>query len=136
MAQVISLSLFGLFGVLLAWEEGLEINVLTFNLGFNPFKLHAKFPFIGSAGITLPKKSNGQFYKSSGSTIPYSRRFSRQIFIRLIRFSGFDSDKSIASPGSLLRLWSLKFRSSNGRSIETSFSPLGAHMHADFASTR
>jgi hypothetical protein len=50
------LSLFGLFGVLLAWEEGLEINVLTFNLGFNPFKLHAKFPFIGSAGITLPEE--------------------------------------------------------------------------------
>ena len=47
------LSIFGLFGVLLAWEEGLEINVLTFNLGFNPFKLHAKFPFIGSAGISL-----------------------------------------------------------------------------------
>lgn len=47
------LSIFGLFGVLLAWEEGLEINVLTFNLGFNPFKLHAKFPFIGSVGISL-----------------------------------------------------------------------------------
>jgi hypothetical protein len=37
---------------LLAWEEGLEVNLLTFNLGINPFKLHAKFPFIGSVGAT------------------------------------------------------------------------------------
>ncbi|MEX2352893.1 MAG: DUF3750 domain-containing protein, partial [Gammaproteobacteria bacterium] len=43
-------SLFGLMGVSLATEEGLEFNVLGLNFGINPLKLHLKLPGLGAVG--------------------------------------------------------------------------------------
>jgi hypothetical protein len=40
-------SLYGLFGMTLAKEEGLEVNVLGLNFGINPFKLRLKLPGLG-----------------------------------------------------------------------------------------
>lgn len=41
-------SLFGLFGLTLAKEEGIEINLLGLNFGLNPFKIKLKIPGIGT----------------------------------------------------------------------------------------
>ena len=43
-------SIYGLFGLTLAKEEGLEINVLGLNFGINPFKLRLKLPGLGIVG--------------------------------------------------------------------------------------
>lgn len=43
-------SLFGLLGLSLAAEEGLEINILGLNFGVNPLKLHLKLPVVGTVG--------------------------------------------------------------------------------------
>ncbi len=44
-------SLFGLFGILVAAEEGLEINVLGLTLGIDPLDLAVKLPGIGRIGL-------------------------------------------------------------------------------------
>lgn len=44
------LSLYGLLGVLLSTEEGLEINILGLSFGINPVKLILKLPAIGIIG--------------------------------------------------------------------------------------
>lgn len=41
------LSLYGLLGLTLATEEGLELNVLGLNFGINPFKLKLRLPAVG-----------------------------------------------------------------------------------------
>jgi hypothetical protein len=43
-------SIYGLFGLTLAKEEGLEINLLGLNFGINPFKLRLKLPGLGIIG--------------------------------------------------------------------------------------
>jgi len=43
-------SVFGLFGLSLATEEGVEVNILGLNFGINPFKLHLKLPGLGVIG--------------------------------------------------------------------------------------
>ncbi len=45
-------SIYGLFGLTLAKEEGLEINVLGLNFGINPFKLRLKLPGLGVIGMS------------------------------------------------------------------------------------
>jgi hypothetical protein len=44
-------SLFGLFGVLLAWEEGLEVNLFGFTFGVDPLGLAIKLPFWDRIGV-------------------------------------------------------------------------------------
>jgi hypothetical protein len=41
-------SIYGLLGLTLAREEGLEINILSLNFGINPLKPKIKLPGIGS----------------------------------------------------------------------------------------
>lgn len=43
-------SVFGLLGVSLATQEGLEVNLLGLNFGINPAKLQLKLPGLGSIG--------------------------------------------------------------------------------------
>ncbi len=47
------ISLQGLLGVLLAWKEGLELNLLGLNLGFDPLGPAIKLPGIGRLGFRL-----------------------------------------------------------------------------------
>jgi hypothetical protein len=44
------ISLFGLFGLLLAREEGLEVTILGLNFGIDPLDLAIKLPGVGSVG--------------------------------------------------------------------------------------
>ncbi len=44
------LSLFGLLGISLAAEEGMEINILGLNFGINPVKMQLKLPAVGTIG--------------------------------------------------------------------------------------
>ena len=46
-------SLFGVLGLSLAAEEGLEFNILSLNFGINPAKLQVKLPAIGVVGKPL-----------------------------------------------------------------------------------
>ena len=43
-------SLFGLFGLLLAREEGLEVTILGLTFGIDPMDLAIKLPGVGSIG--------------------------------------------------------------------------------------
>jgi len=45
------MSLFGLFGVMLAREEGLELNLLGLTFGVDPADLSVKLPFAGRVGF-------------------------------------------------------------------------------------
>lgn len=47
----VQLSLFGVAGVAVGWEEGLELNVLGLVLGVDPKHLAIKLPGIGSVGL-------------------------------------------------------------------------------------
>jgi hypothetical protein len=47
-------SLFGILGLSLAVEEGVELNILGLNFGINPLKLQMKLPGVG----TISKQSN------------------------------------------------------------------------------
>ncbi len=51
----VQMSVFGLFGILAAAEEGLEINFLGLTFGVDPLDLSLKAPFVGriGAGVTL-----------------------------------------------------------------------------------
>ena len=55
------LSLFGLLGISLAAEEGMEINILGLNFGINPVKMQLKLPAVGDhrrltrINLELPK---------------------------------------------------------------------------------
>jgi hypothetical protein len=40
-------SIYGLLGLTLAGEEGLEVNLLGLNFGINPFKLKLRLPGVG-----------------------------------------------------------------------------------------
>lgn len=44
-------SVFGLFGVLVAVQEGVEVNVLGLSLGIDPLHLAIKLPGLGSVGL-------------------------------------------------------------------------------------
>jgi len=44
------ISLFGLFGIMLAMEEGLEVNLLGLSLGVDPLDLTLKLPGVGRIG--------------------------------------------------------------------------------------
>ncbi len=46
----VQLSLYGLFGVILSIEEGIELNVLSLTLGIDPLDLALKLPGIGRIG--------------------------------------------------------------------------------------
>ncbi len=50
------LSLFGLAGVLLGAEEGLEVNVAGLNFGLDPFDLAIRLPGIGRIGFVSADK--------------------------------------------------------------------------------
>ncbi len=45
------LNLFGALGVLVGWEDGIELNVLGFTLGVNPKRLALELPGIGDVGL-------------------------------------------------------------------------------------
>ncbi|MBI3064585.1 MAG: DUF3750 domain-containing protein, partial [Deltaproteobacteria bacterium] len=45
------LSLFGLLGVTLAREEGIELNLLGMNFGIDFYKPALKLPFVGRLGV-------------------------------------------------------------------------------------
>jgi hypothetical protein len=45
------LSLYGIFGILLAAREGLEVNVLGLSLGVNPVRPSLKLPALGRLGM-------------------------------------------------------------------------------------
>lgn len=45
------ISLFGLLAILLAKEEGLEVNILGFVFGVNPWKIFLDWPMIGRIGF-------------------------------------------------------------------------------------
>ena len=47
----VQLSLFGLIGVTLAWQEGVELNVLGLVLGLDPLHLAVKLPGLGSLSL-------------------------------------------------------------------------------------
>jgi hypothetical protein len=47
----IQLSLLGLFGVLAAWEEGIELNVLGFTFGLDFKRPALKLPIVGRVGV-------------------------------------------------------------------------------------
>ncbi len=47
----IQLSLLGLFGVLAAWEEGIELNVLGFTFGLDLKRPALKLPIAGRVGV-------------------------------------------------------------------------------------
>lgn len=44
------LNVFGLAGVMIGWEEGIEFNVIGLNFGVNPKRLALKLPLIGNVG--------------------------------------------------------------------------------------
>jgi len=44
-------SLFGLFGLLIAEQEGIEINILGLNFGIDPEDMALKLPLIGNIGL-------------------------------------------------------------------------------------
>ena len=44
------LNLLGVAGVLIGWEEGIEVNVIGLSLGVNPMRLSLKLPLIGNLG--------------------------------------------------------------------------------------
>ncbi len=44
------LNLFGLAGVMVGWEEGIEFNVIGLSFGVNPKRLALKLPLIGNLG--------------------------------------------------------------------------------------
>jgi hypothetical protein len=45
------LSLYGIFGILLAAREGLEVNLLGLSLGFDPVRPALKPPALGRLGM-------------------------------------------------------------------------------------
>ncbi len=46
-------SLFGVLGFLIAWDEGLEFNLFGLNFGIDPLGPALKLPFIGRLGFNL-----------------------------------------------------------------------------------
>jgi len=54
------ISLFGLLGVLVGIEEGLEINVLGLTFGIDPGSLAIKLPLVGRVGFTEDKAIAGE----------------------------------------------------------------------------
>ena len=46
----VQLSLFGLGGLAVGWEEGIELNVLTLNFGVDLKRPALKLPFVGRLG--------------------------------------------------------------------------------------
>lgn len=47
----VQLSAFGAAGLLVGWEEGVELNVLGLTLGIDPRSLSLKLPLLGSVGL-------------------------------------------------------------------------------------
>jgi hypothetical protein len=45
------LSLFGILGMSLGTEEGMELNILSLNFAINPMKLQLKLPAVGTLGL-------------------------------------------------------------------------------------
>lgn len=45
------LNLFGLVGVLVGWEEGVELNLIGLTFGVNPVRLALKLPVLGNVGL-------------------------------------------------------------------------------------
>jgi len=52
------LSIYGLAGILLAWQEGLEINLLGLSFGIDLDRPALKLPFIGRIGFAQTPQSN------------------------------------------------------------------------------
>jgi len=48
----VQLSLYGVAGVMIGWEEGIELNILTLDVGVDPLGLAIKLPGIGRVGWT------------------------------------------------------------------------------------
>jgi hypothetical protein len=46
------LSLFGLFGVMAGWDDGLEVNILGLTLGIDPLGMAVKLPGLGRVGAS------------------------------------------------------------------------------------
>ena len=54
----LQLSVYGLLGVLMAWEEGLEINLLGLSFGIDLKRPALKLPFIGRVGFPAHPAAN------------------------------------------------------------------------------
>lgn len=61
----VQLNAFGALGVLIGWEDGIEVNFLGLNFGVNPKRLALKLPMLGNVGLiditkprTLPDASS------------------------------------------------------------------------------
>ncbi|KAA0019787.1 DUF3750 domain-containing protein [Salinicola corii] len=61
-------SLGGLFGVMLAWDEGFELNVLGLTVGFDWQSPALKLPGVGRVGMAQPTGSSGE--KSVDQDVP------------------------------------------------------------------
>lgn len=60
------INLFGVLGVAVGWEEGIELNIIGLNFGVNPKRLALRLPALGNVGLidfarprTLPAQSDG-----------------------------------------------------------------------------
>ncbi len=62
-------SLYGLLGLLVAKDEGLEVNLLGLNFGIDPLGPALKLPFIGRFGFNLNRRTP----KSNGAASPESQ---------------------------------------------------------------
>jgi hypothetical protein len=47
----VQVNLFGVFGLIVAWREGIEANVLGLTFGIDPRRLSIKLPLIGRVGL-------------------------------------------------------------------------------------
>lgn len=59
------LSLYGVFGVLMAWQEGLEVNVLGLTFGIDLNRPAVKLPIIGRLGFSHQPENSGTGQKIS-----------------------------------------------------------------------
>jgi hypothetical protein len=77
-------SVYGLFGLSLATEEGVEVNVLGLNFGINPMKLHLKLPGLGIVGKQSEILfSNQVFEYPESASFPAGTSTDRQVFNRI-----------------------------------------------------
>lgn len=59
------LSAFGALGVLVGWEEGIEVNVLGVTFGVNPKRLALELPILGNVGLIDIAKPRAVAVKSA-----------------------------------------------------------------------
>ncbi len=52
----VQLNVYGALGVLVGWEEGIELNLFGLTFGVNPKRLAIKLPMLGNVGLIDPAK--------------------------------------------------------------------------------